>query len=96
LELLPLVMSARIELLDDAKILREFRGLERRRGSSGRDRVDHPPGQHDDRANAVAGVAVLLTSAGDEDAYQRRRADAFASLPLPIMIPKPEGERWPG
>ena len=27
-----------------------------RRGSSGRDRVDHPPGAHDDRANAVAGV----------------------------------------
>jgi len=57
LELLPIINSATIELLDDDHLLRELRGLERRRGSSGRDRVDHRPGEHDDRANVVAGVA---------------------------------------
>jgi hypothetical protein len=58
LELLPTANSRAIELLDDAKLLRELRGLERRRGSSGRDRVDHRPGEHDDRANVVAGLVV--------------------------------------
>jgi hypothetical protein len=57
LELLPIVNSGAIELLDDDQLLRELRGLERRRGSSGRDRVDHRPGEHDDRANVVAGIA---------------------------------------
>jgi len=57
LELLPIINSGTIELLDDDHLLRELRGLEPRRGSSGRDRVDHRPGEHDDRANVVAGVA---------------------------------------
>lgn len=58
LELLPQVNAGTVELLDDVKLLRELRGLERRRGTAGRDRVDHRPGQHDDRANAVAGVVA--------------------------------------
>jgi len=41
----------------DGPLLCELRGLERRRGPSGKDRVDHAPGSHDDRANALAGVA---------------------------------------
>jgi hypothetical protein len=61
LELLPIVNSGTIELLDDDQLLRELRGLERRRGSSGRDRVDHRPGEHDDRANVVAGVAHAVS-----------------------------------
>lgn len=60
LELLPRVNAGTIELLDDAKLLRELRGLERRRGGAGRDRIDHRPGEHDDRANAVAGVIAQL------------------------------------
>ena len=59
LELLPLVNAGRVVLLDEHELLRELRGLERRRGSSGRDRVDHGPGQHDDRANAAAGALAL-------------------------------------
>jgi hypothetical protein len=46
--------------------LAELRGLERRRGTAGRDRVDHRPGSHDDRANSVAGVVYL---AGARDFY---------------------------
>ncbi len=56
LALLPVVNSGTVELPNEPALLRELRSLERRRGPSGRDRVDHPPGGHDDRANAVAGV----------------------------------------
>ena len=62
LEFLPLVNAARVVLLDDADLLRELRGLERRRGTSGRDRVDHAPGHHDDIANSAAGALVLAMS----------------------------------
>ena len=59
LELLAQVNAEAIEIPDDPALLRELRGLERRRGPSGRDRVDHRPGAHDDRANALAGVVVV-------------------------------------
>jgi hypothetical protein len=60
-ELLPVVNSRRVELLDDAKLVAQLVSLERRVGRGGRDSIDHPPGMHDDVANAVAGVvdAVL-------------------------------------
>jgi hypothetical protein len=66
LDLLPSVNAGAVVLLDDAALLRALRGLERRRGASGRDRVDHRPGAHDDRANAAAGALVLagLTRTG--------------------------------
>ncbi len=73
LELLPVINSQAIELLDDDHLLRELRGLERRRGSSGRDRVDHRQGQHDDRAVCVAGVASLAEAV-------RERGDLGISL----------------
>jgi hypothetical protein len=44
--------------------------VERRRGAAGRDRVDHAPGAHDDRANSAAGVASLLGA--DDFARQGR------------------------
>lgn len=61
LGLLPLVQAERVLLLDQPELLRELRGLERRRGASGRDRVDHAPGAHDDRANAAAGALVFAS-----------------------------------
>lgn len=60
LELVAHVNGARLELPDHADLLRELRTLERRRGTSGRDRVDHPQGRHDDFANAVAGLGSIL------------------------------------
>jgi hypothetical protein len=60
LELLTAVNSGAVVLLDDDRLLRELRGLERRRGSNGgRDRVDHGPNGHDDCANSAAGALVL-------------------------------------
>jgi hypothetical protein len=80
LELLPLVNSGRVRLLDLPELLREFRGLERRRGTAGRDRVDHGPRGHDDQANAVAGVLTLLghtTGGANLIEYYRRLNEKF-------------------
>jgi hypothetical protein len=66
LELLPLVNAGRVRLLDDGELLRELRGLERRRGAT-KDRVDHRPGAHDDRAIAAALALVQATSANVHD-----------------------------
>ena len=62
LEVLALVQSHRVRLLDHPDLLRELRGLERRRGASGRDRIDHAPSAHDDRANAASGAVVLAAT----------------------------------
>jgi hypothetical protein len=63
--LLSVVNGGSVELPDMPDMLRELRSLERRRGPSGRDRVDHRPGSHDDVANAVAGLVSLLAIGRD-------------------------------
>ena len=67
LEPLSLVNSGQVVLLDDPALLRELRGLKRRRGTSGRDRVDHAPAGHDERANAAAGALVGALRARQTD-----------------------------
>lgn len=62
LAFLPIVNSGRVELLDDKRLITQLSRLERRTSRSGQDSVDHPRGSHDDIANAVAGVASLLTT----------------------------------
>ena len=57
-ELLPIICANEIELLDEKQSVKQLIGLERRTRSGGKDIIDHPPGGHDDVANAVAGVAV--------------------------------------
>ena len=57
--LLPLLNSNRIELLDHPRLVAQLCGLERRTARGGRDSIDHAPGGHDDLANAVAGAAGL-------------------------------------
>ena len=56
---LPLINSGKIELLDLPKMTAQFIGLERRTSRAGRDSIDHGPGAHDDLANAVAGALLL-------------------------------------
>ena len=67
LSLLPLINGQRIELPDDQRLIAQLCSLERRttRGS-GRDIVDHPPRQHDDSANVVAGMAQLVAGKPDQ------------------------------
>ena len=59
LELLAAMNSGRVELPPDEKLARQLASLERRTGRSGRDLIDHPPGGHDDLANAVAGLVAV-------------------------------------
>ena len=40
----------------------QLAALERRTRAGGRDIIDHPPGGHDDLANAVAGVSVVAAT----------------------------------
>jgi hypothetical protein len=61
-DLLASLNSRRVDLLDNPKLISQLCALERRTARSGRDSVDHPPGGHDDVANAVAGVAAALTT----------------------------------
>ncbi|BFU93436.1 MAG: protein of unknown function [Nitrospira sp.] len=55
----PLLNAGTVQLLDDATLLAQLIGLIRKG-----EKIDHPSGEHDDRANAVAGATALLKSAG--------------------------------
>ncbi|MBV9756563.1 MAG: hypothetical protein JO047_05870 [Alphaproteobacteria bacterium] len=57
-DLLPLLNSGRLELLDVPLLASQLAGLERRVGRGGRDSIDHPPGGHDDLVNAAAGALL--------------------------------------
>lgn len=60
-ELLPLINSGSVELLDMPQVLGQLCALERRTARGGRDTIDHPPNGHDDLVNAAA--IALVTSA---------------------------------
>jgi hypothetical protein len=61
-DLLPLINSRQVELLDHPKMIAQLCGLERRTARGGKDSISHPPSGHDDVANAVAGALVLATA----------------------------------
>lgn len=58
-DLLPLVNSGMVELLNAPRLVAQLVGLERRTARGGRDSIDHGPGGHDDVVNAAAGALVL-------------------------------------
>ena len=59
LNVLPLFSSGRARLLDSPRLINQFANLERRTFPSGKDKVDHGRGGHDDLCNAAAGALVL-------------------------------------
>jgi hypothetical protein len=59
IDLLPLLNSRRIDLLDNARANSQILNLERRTARGGRDSIDHPPSGHDDLANVIAGCASM-------------------------------------
>jgi hypothetical protein len=67
IDLLPLINSRRIELLDNGKLISQLCSLERRTARGGRDSIDHPPGAHDDLADVVAGCAAMCNRYGGYD-----------------------------
>jgi len=60
-DLLPLLNSGRIDLLDSPRLVAQFVSLERNISRGGKENIDHPRGGNDDLANSVAGVADLLS-----------------------------------
>ena len=54
-DLLPLLNSKKVELLDHHRLIAQLTRLQRRTGRN-RDHIDHAPNEHDDVANCVAGV----------------------------------------
>lgn len=59
-DVLPLLNSGTVDLLDSDRLVNQFVGLERRVARGGRESIDHAPGGHDDLANAAAGVLEML------------------------------------
>lgn len=60
LECLPLFTGGRVRLIEHKRLKSQLIGLERRTYPTGKDRVNHPDGGHDDVANAAAGALSLL------------------------------------
>jgi hypothetical protein len=76
-DLVPLLNSRRVDLLDHSKTVNQLVALERHVGRSGRDLIDHPPNAHDDCANALAGAVALCHCLGGYDVlYQGFQEDA--------------------
>jgi len=69
MESLPLFAQGCVDLLDAPPLAIELQQLERRTARSGKDSVDHPPGAHDDHANACCGVLALLAAQDSQQAY---------------------------
>jgi hypothetical protein len=61
LEALPLFTSGRVRLIDNKRLTNQFASLERRTAPSGKDRVDHGPGGHDDICNSAALALIMRT-----------------------------------
>ena len=59
LDFMARITSGQVELLDNDTLVAQLSRLERRAARGGRDSIDHPIGEHDDLANAVAGVASM-------------------------------------
>ena len=60
LGMVPAINSRNVELPDSKPLIDELRRLERRRGRSGKDSIDHPTNGHDDLANSSAGCCWLI------------------------------------
>jgi Phage Terminase len=73
---LPYLNSRKVVLLDNQVLIGQLCALERSTGSTGRDRIDHPRGAHDDLANVTCGVICLATQ-------KRRRFEAQFEIGLP-------------
>jgi hypothetical protein len=70
LDLLPLINSKAVRLLDHERMSMQLVSLERSTKAGGQDRIDHPRDGHDDIANAVAGALVFAYSGSTYSAQQ--------------------------
>ncbi len=94
-ELLPLLTSREVNLLDSPRLIAQLVGLERHTGRAGKDSIAPSRNQHDDLANAVAG-ALAVAAQRDQpiffDLGDRARREQAGDLPV-WMCPTCRGER---
>jgi hypothetical protein len=76
-DMLAVVNSGRVDLLDVDRLTNQLISLERRTPRGGKDMIDHAPGAHDDSANAVAGVLTAASAKQREEPVE---------LGLPIVV----------
>jgi hypothetical protein len=62
--LLPMLNSGRVDLLDHPRAIQQIISLECHTARGGKDKIDHPPGGHDDLANAIAGAVARCAGGG--------------------------------
>jgi hypothetical protein len=95
-EVLPLLNSGKVELLDLPRLTSQFCGLERRTARGGRDSIDHAPGAHDDVANAAAGALVLVAGRLGKGALWAKLGEGAAPdlSPWGIAIPNRFPQRF--
>ena len=79
-DLLPRINSQRADLLDHPRFVNQLVQLERRTARSNKESIDHPPGGHDDIANAVAG-AICLAGAKRGPMVISESVKAWAAIP---------------
>jgi hypothetical protein len=86
--LLPMLNSGRVDLLDHPRANAQIIALECHTARAGRDKIDHPPGGHDDLSNAIAGLVARAAGStynfwwpiDDPD------SDAEPRQPFPLMV----------
>jgi hypothetical protein len=75
-------------LLDNARLISQLVGLERRTARSGRDSIDHAPGAKDDVVNAVAGLcAAAINKYPNYDTEYRAFQPGFVDEDAPPTPP---------
>jgi hypothetical protein len=79
-DLVAIINSAAVDLLDDSKLTGQLIGLERRSRTGGRDLIDHAPGGHDDVANACAGAVLMADKAGPANFNRRLEYPSAKSM----------------
>ena len=98
---LPLITSGRVELLDKPRLRNQLLNLERR-ATGGRETIDHHRGAHDDVANCVSGLLVLLSEKGVKNHGTQLRSGHFLKLLWPsgdryyCIGKSPSGDCIPG
>jgi hypothetical protein len=86
LDALALINSKRLDLLDNTRAFNQLLALERRSARGGRDSIDHPPGQHDDVINAVAGCASVLINKAQYNLDAMAATDPDYGDPTPVEV----------
>ena len=93
IDLLPLINSRAVDLLDHEKAILQLAWLERRTSRGGRrDFIDHAPAGHDDLANVIAGAIGLANELRGNYQDWRRQP---RQLSAPIVLPRRQSDRDP-